>query len=93
MPLTLKRGTEDGEPVGGHDVVVHIRCDHCGKPLPPEAGGTVIREPDPQTPYLDVAFVHRNCREGRAVPRSAELETMDLGLFLRAAIHNLEVAG
>jgi hypothetical protein len=93
MPLTLKRGTEGGEPVGGHDVVVHIRCDHCGEPLRPDVGGAATWEPDPRRPYLDVAFVHRSCREGHTGRRGADRETMDLGSFLRAALHNLEVAG
>lgn len=79
--------------MGGHDVVVHIRCDHCGEPLRPEAGGTVTWEPDPQKPYLDVTFVHRSCRKGHAEKRDADLSEADLAAFLRAALHNLEVAG
>lgn len=93
MPITLKRGTEDGETVGGHDVVVHIRCDYCGEPLRPDVGGTVTWEPDEQKTYLDVAFVHRRCREGYREQRDADAEEMELGAFLRAALHNLEVAG
>lgn len=93
MPLTLKRGTENGEPVGGHDVVVHIRCDYCEEPLRPEVDGVVIWEPDDRETYLDVAFVHGSCREGYAERLDADLTEMDVGGFLRAAIHNLEVAG
>lgn len=93
MPLTLKRGTEDAPPVGGHDVVVHIRCDYCEEPLDPEAGGTALWKPDPLKPYLDVAFVHEGCRAGYAERRGGDLNEMDLAAFLRAAVHNLEVAG
>ncbi|MFW6193362.1 MAG: hypothetical protein ACOC83_07730 [Gemmatimonadota bacterium] len=93
MPLTLKRGSGAGKPVGGHDLVAHVRCDHCGESLYPRVGGTVVWEPDPQRPYLEVAFVHRSCREGHAEGRDADFVEMDLASFLRAAIHNLEVAG
>lgn len=93
MPLTLKQATGHAQAMGGHDVVVHIRCDYCGAPLEPGVGGAVAWKPDPRESYLDVAYLHRECREGYAERRDADLKEMDLASFLRAVIHNLEVAG
>lgn len=93
MPLTLKRGTGDGPPVGGHDIVVHIRCDYCEEPLDPAVGGTALWKPAPRKSHHDVAYLHRDCRESYAGQRGADFEELDLAAFLDAAIHNLEVAG
>lgn len=93
MPLTLTKEIEGLPPVGRRDVAAHVRCDYCGEPLHPEAGGVVAWEPDPQKLYLDVAFLHRSCTEGWAERRDADLGEMDFEAFLAALVHNLEVAG
>lgn len=93
MTLTLTRETEGLPRVGGHDVAAHLRCERCGEPLHPEVGGKVLWEPDPTTRYLEVAFLHSSCAATQARESSRELESAELGTFLAALIHNLEVAG
>lgn len=93
MPLMLTTETEGLTRVGGHDVAAHVRCDHCGEPLHPEAGGRVVWPPDRTERYLAVAFLHRSCVDGYEEEAPGDLEGMDLGRFLATLIHNLEVAG
>ena len=93
MTLTLTTRTEGLSPVGGHDVAAHVRCDRCGEPLRPEAGGRVVWEPDPQARYLDVSFLHHACARDHEGEAGTVLEGMELEDFLAALVHNLEVAG
>lgn len=93
MTLDLTSETEGLPRVGGHDVAVQIRCDRCQEPLRPEAGGRVLWERDPDEPYLDVAYLHHDCVEGHEREVGKELEGAELGPFLAALVHNLEVAG
>lgn len=93
MTLTLTTRTEGLSPVGGHDVAAHVRCDRCGEPLRPEAGGRVLWVPDATERYLEVAFLHRSCADDHEREAGRELEGMELDAFLEALVHNLEVAG
>lgn len=93
MSLVLTTRTEGLTPVGGHDVAAHVRCDRCGEPLRPEAGGRVLWEPDRRQAHLEVAFYHPTCAEEREGEAGTELRGMELADFLSALVHNLEVAG
>lgn len=100
MGVMLTKETEGRPPVGGHPVAVQLRCDHCGEDLRPRTGGTVAWEPDPQAYHLDVVFLHDSCVEGyRGIGETdrhrpiRDPETAEIGSFLAALVHNLEVAG
>lgn len=93
MTLTLTRDTEGLPRVGDHAVAAHLRCERCGEPLRPQAGGIVMWEPAAKERYLEVAFLHSGCAAEHASEAGSELESADLSNFLAALIHNLEVAG
>lgn len=100
MPVMLTKETEGRTPVGGHSVAVQLRCDHCGEDLEPGGDALAAWEPDPVARYLEVALLHGACVRGcRGVGEAdrhrpnRDLETTELGRFLAALVHNLEVAG
>lgn len=100
MGMMLTKETEGRTPVGGHPVAVQLRCDHCGEDLDPHGGGLAVWEPDDRARYLEVALLHEGCLEGhRGVGEDdrhrpvRDVETAELGRFLGALVHNLEVAG
>lgn len=93
MSLTLTRDTEGLPRLGDHDVAAHVRCERCGEPLDSQSGGSVVWAPDATKRYLEVAFLHPACAREHASEAGEELESAELGAFLAALIHNLEVAG
>lgn len=92
MTLTLTRDTEGLPRVGDRAVAAHLRCERCGEPLRPEAGGKVLWKPDARKPYLEVIFLHSSCAADHASEAGQKLESAELNTFLAALIHNLEVA-
>lgn len=93
MSLTLTRDTEGLPRVGDHAVAAHLRCERCGEPLRPEAGGIVMWESAAKERYSEVTFLHSSCAADHASEAGQELKSAELGTFLAALIHNLEVAG
>ena len=100
MGVMLTKETEGRTSVGGHPVAVQLRCDHCGEDLRADGSGVAAWEPDDTARYLEVALLHERCLQSyRGVGEQdrhrpvRDPETADLGRFLAALVHNLEVAG
>lgn len=69
-----------------------LRCDDCGREISKPANGRVAWRPEENATYLSVAFLHPACGTEHASEAGEELESAELGAFLAALIHNLEVA-
>lgn len=71
-----------------------IRCERCRRPIEHGEEGRVVweRRTRPVPAYSEVRIVHRGCLEGYADEAAFDVESMELGTFVRDLALNLRAS-